>query len=103
MVTEGDLIQQNKNLHIPTIIVLFDAVIPLEGQKTFEYEVKRLTASKVEDIYNAKVISVTPDKDTQYIETLMAENDIHIIPVIDKEKLLGIIGKVDVIKAMTQK
>ena len=103
MVTEGDLIEQNKNIHIPTVIALFDAVIPLEGQKTFEYEVKRLTASKVEDIYNAKVISVTPDKDAQYIGTLMAENDIHTIPFIDKGKLLGIIGKVDVIKGMTQK
>jgi len=103
IVTEGDLIEQNKNLHIPTVIALFDAVIPLEGQKTFESEVKRLTASKVEDIYNAKVISVAPDKDAQYIGTLMAENDIHTIPVIEDEKLLGIIGKVDVIKAMTQK
>lgn len=103
IVTEGDLIEQNKNLHIPTVIALFDAVIPLEGQKTFESEVKRLTASKVEDIYNDKVISVALDKDVQYIGTLMAENDIHTIPVIEKGKLLGIIGKVDVIKAMTQK
>ncbi len=103
IVTEGDLIEQNKNLHIPTVIALFDAVIPLEGQKTFESEVKRLTASKVEDIYNDKVISVTPDKDVQYVGTLMADNDIHTIPVIEGKKLLGIIGKVDVIKAMTQK
>ena len=103
MVTEGDLIEQNKNLHIPTVIALFDAVIPLEGQKTFESEVKRLTPSKVEDIYKNKVISVTPDKDAQYIGTMMAENDIHTIPVIEEGKLLGIIGKIDIIKAMTQK
>ncbi len=103
MVTEGDLIEQNKNLHIPTVIALFDAVIPLEGQKTFESEVKRLTASKVEDIYNKKVISVGPDESVQEVGTLMAEKDIHTIPVMEEGKLLGIIGKVDVIKAMTQK
>ncbi len=103
MVTEGDLIEQNKNLHIPTVIALFDAVIPLEGQKTFESEVKRLTASKVEDIYSDKVISVASNKDVQYIGTLMAENDIHTIPVIEDGKLIGIIGKVDIIKAMTRK
>lgn len=102
MVTEGDLIEQNKNLHIPTVIALFDAVIPLEGQKTFESEVKRLTASKVEDIYNKKVISVSPDESAQEIGTLMAEKDVHTIPVIDNGKLIGIIGKVDLIKAMTQ-
>jgi CBS domain-containing protein len=103
IVTEGDLIEQNKNLHIPTVIALFDAVIPLEGQKTFESEVKRLTASKVEDIYHKKVISVAPDESVQEVGTLMAEKDIHTIPVIEEGKLLGIIGKVDVIKAMTQK
>ncbi len=103
MVTEGDLIEQNKNLHIPTVIALFDAVIPLEGQKTFESEVKRLTASKVEDIYNDKVVSVTPEENVQDIGTLMAEKDIHTIPVIEQGKLLGIIGKVDVIKAMTKR
>jgi CBS-domain-containing membrane protein len=100
MVTEGDLIEQNKNLHIPTVIALFDAVIPLEGQKTFESEVKRLTASKVEDIYKNKVISVSPDESVQEIGTLMAEKDVHTIPVIDNGKLIGIIGKVDLIKAM---
>jgi len=33
----------------------------------------------------------------------MAEKDIHTIPVIEKGKLIGIIGKIDIIKAMAQK
>ena len=51
MVTEKNLIEKSKNLHIPTVIALFDAVIYLESGKKFEEEVKRFNATKVEDIF----------------------------------------------------
>ena len=33
VVTQGNLIEQNKKLHIPTVIALFDAVLFLESEK----------------------------------------------------------------------
>lgn len=102
MVTESDLIEQNKNLHIPTVISLFDAVIYLESHKKFEEELKKLTGSKVEDIYTKEVITVPPDKPIIDIASIMAEQDIHTIPVVEHGKLLGIIGKVDILKGMAQ-
>lgn len=102
IVTEGDLIEQNKNLHIPTVITLFDAVIFLEGNKKFEAEMKKLAATKVEDIYSANVITVTPDETLAQITSIMANESIHTLPVLEDGKLVGVIGKLDVIKAMTQ-
>ena len=46
VVTQGDLIEKNKNLHIPTVITLFDAVLFLESEKKFEDDLKKLTGSK---------------------------------------------------------
>jgi CBS domain-containing protein len=100
VVTQGDLIEQNKNLHIPTVIALFDAVLFLESEKKFESDVKKLTGSKIEDIYHSSLITVSPDADLSEITTLMAENDVHTLPVLDDDKLVGIIGKKDVIRAM---
>lgn len=100
VVTQGDLIEQNKNLHIPTVIALFDAVLFLESEKKFESDVKKLTGTTVEDIYHKDVISVSPDADINIITTLMAEKDIHTLPVIDGDKLVGIIGKRDIIRTM---
>ncbi|MBT5549848.1 MAG: CBS domain-containing protein [Nitrospina sp.] len=100
VVTQGDLIEQNKNLHIPTVIALFDAVLFLESEKKFESDVKKLTGSKIEDIYHSSLITVSPDADLSEITTLMAENDVHTLPVLDGDKLVGIIGKKDVIRAM---
>ncbi len=36
VVTQNDLVKQIKNLHIPTVIALFDAVLFLESEKKIE-------------------------------------------------------------------
>jgi len=60
VVTKGDLIVQNMNIHIPTVIALFDAVLFLDNEKKFESNTKKLTGTTVEDIYHKHATSVTP-------------------------------------------
>ncbi len=100
VVTQGDLIEQQKNLHIPTVIALFDAVLFIESAKKFEEEAKKLTGKTVNDIYHRNPITVTPSTEVNEVATLMAEKDVHTVPVVDGGKLVGIIGKIDVIKGI---
>ena len=102
IVTENDLISQNKRLHIPTIMRLFDAFIPLESPGKLEKEIKKMTAVKVEDICSKKVISVSGDTSIEDIATIMSEKKVHLIPVVEGKKIVGIIGKIDVIKGVTK-
>ena len=102
IVTEKNLIEQNKNLHIPTVIALFDAVIYLESGKKFEEEVKRYNATLVKDIYTSNVVTVSPDTGINEIASLMAEKSVHSIPVVDGKNTVGIIGKLDIIKGLAQ-
>ncbi len=101
MVTQGDLIEQNKSLHIPTVITLFDAVLFLESEKKFEADVKKLTGTKVEDIYSSNAVTVTQETALGEIASIMAEKDIHTLPVVEDGKLVGIIGKLDLIRGMS--
>lgn len=100
IVTEKNLIEQNKNLHIPTVIALFDAVIYLESGKKFEDEVKRFNATQVKDIYSAQVITISETTAINEIASLMATKGVHSIPVVEGKKILGIVGKLDVIKGL---
>ncbi|HUI44949.1 MAG TPA: CBS domain-containing protein [Nitrospirota bacterium] len=100
MVTENDLISQNKRLHIPTVVSFLDAAIYLESSKKFEQEVKRLTATKVGDICTRKVITITEDTSLVDIATIMAEKKVHLLPVLRNNKVVGIIGKRDMVKAV---
>lgn len=102
IVTEKNLIEQSKNLHIPTVIALFDAVIYLESGKKFEEDVKRFNATRVEDIYTSNVVTVSPDIGIHEIAALMADKSVHSIPVVDGKKILGIVGKLDIIKGLAQ-
>ncbi|MBT5027739.1 MAG: CBS domain-containing protein [Nitrospinaceae bacterium] len=101
VVTQGDLIEQNKNLHIPTVIALFDAVLFIDSEKKFENDVKKLTGSIIEDIYQVDAITISMDAELNEITTIMANNDVHTLPVLDGDKLVGIIGKKDVIRALS--
>ncbi len=98
VVTQGDLIEQKKQLHIPTVIALFDWVMPLESEKKFEADVKRMTAARVEDIYQKGAVTVEADADLTEVATLMAEEDVHTLPVVENGRLVGIIGKLDIIR-----
>ncbi|GAB4539522.1 MAG: CBS domain-containing protein [Thermodesulfovibrionia bacterium] len=100
IVTENDLIRQNKRLHIPTIIRLFDAYIVL-GSGRMEDEIKRMVATTVGEICTRDVITVNEDATIEEIATIMSERNVHLIPVLKDGRLVGIIGKADVVGAMT--
>jgi len=100
VVTQGDLIEQKKQLHIPTVIALFDWVVPLESEKKFQADVKRMTAATVAEIYHAGAVTVNVDADLTEVATVMAEKDVHTLPVLDEGRLVGVIGKLDLIRGM---
>jgi CBS domain-containing protein len=102
IVTENDLISQNKRLHIPTVVSFLDAAIYLESSKKFEQEVKRLTASKAGDICNRKVVTIGEDASLIDIATIMTEKKVHLLPVVRNGRLTGIVGKRDLVKAVAQ-
>lgn len=102
VVTESDLVEQSKSLHLPTVFTILDSVIFLESAKHFEKELKKMTGAKVEDVYTEKPVAVSLDTPIREIATIMAEKKVYTIPVVDGDKLVGIIGKADVVRAMTK-
>jgi CBS domain-containing protein len=101
IVTENDLIRKNARLHIPTVLRIFDAIIPLGRPDSVEQEIKRMSASTVGEICTKEVISVSPDASIQDVSSIMSEKGVHLVPVLEAGKVVGIIGKIDIIRGMT--
>src|SRR5512143_3172829 len=99
IVTENDLISRDKRLHIPTVVSFLDAAIYIESSKKFEQEVKRLTATKVGEICTRKVVTVAEGASITDIATIMAEKKVYLLPVVSSGKVVGIVGKRDMVKA----
>lgn len=100
IVTEYDLVSRNKRLHIPTIFRLFDAYIMLERPGVMEEEIKKMAAVTVADIYMKDVMTVTGDSSLEEIATIMSEKKTNLLPVVEGRRVLGIIGRIDLIKGM---
>ena len=100
VVTESDLIDQSKKLHIPTVITILDSVFYLENPDKMESDMKKMAGTKVADICSGPVKTISPDTPLDEIATIMAEKNIHTLPVIDGPKLVGVIGKKDIIKTL---
>lgn len=100
IVTENDLISQNKRLHIPTVLRLFDAYILLGSPGAMEKEFKKMAAATVGEICSREVITIAEDTSVEEIATIMAERKVHLLPVLSSGKLVGIVGKADLIRAM---
>ena len=100
IVTENDLIRKNKRLHIPTVIRLFDAYL-MVGSKSMEKEIKNMAATTVDEICTRKVVSITEETSLDEIATIMAEQHTHLLPVLSDGAVVGIVGKADVVRSMT--
>jgi CBS domain-containing protein len=100
IVSESDLVEQDKNFHIPTVISLFDWVIYLESEKKFEKELKKMTAQTVGDIYTKDVETVTPSTLVSDVADIMSRKKIHSLPVIEEGKIVGVVSRIDLIRTM---
>jgi len=99
LITESDLIDQQKNLHVPTAVALFDMVIPV-GESRFEQELKRMQAMTAEDLARTNVVTIRAGADLGEIAAVMGDENVHHLPVMDSEAVVGMISKHDVIKAL---
>lgn len=100
VVTESDLIFQTKKVHIPTVITILDAVFYLEKPDKMKDEMKKMVGAKVRDILTSTPITVTEETPLDEIATIMAEKNVHTLPVVNGEVLVGVIGKKDIIRTL---
>ncbi|MEM5772834.1 MAG: CBS domain-containing protein [Candidatus Aenigmatarchaeota archaeon] len=63
-------------------------------------EVKRLSNVKIKGIMCKKVISISPEASIFDAAELMDKHDVNRLPVIENGKLVGIVARADIIKAI---
>ena len=100
IVTESDLVEQGKNVHLPTVVTLFDWVIYLETEKTLERELKKMGGRVVGDIFQQQPITIASDATISAAADLMSEHHMNALPVVDHNKLVGIISRIDIIRTL---
>ena len=102
IVSESDLIIKDKNLHFPDYINVLGGIIYLESYKKFKEEFKKFIAVKVKDLMSEDVITITPDATIKEAATIMSEKEVNRLPVVEDEKLIGIVTREDILKNLAE-
>jgi CBS domain-containing protein len=97
---QSDLIAQQKSIPIPSLFTLLDGYIPLTLLNRLDREVEKMVATKVENAMTPDPITVNSDNDIEKVAGLMVEKNYHTLPVVDDGKLVGIVGKEDVLRTL---
>lgn len=97
---QSDLIIQQKNIPIPSLFTLLDGFIPLTSSKKIDKEVEKIAATKAADAMTANPVTVNSDTGIENVAALMVEKSYHTLPVVDAGKLVGIVGKEDVLRTL---
>ena len=103
IVSESDLIVKDKKLHFPDYINVIGGIIYLESYKKFKQEFKKFIAVKVEDLMTEDVITLAPDDTVEKAATIMSEEDVNRLPVVEGEELVGIVTRGDILKDIANK
>ena len=97
---QDDLIVQQKRVPLPSVFTLLNGMIPLFSGKQMEKEVEKMVAMTVSQAMTPNPRTVEPETALEEIATLMVRKNIHTLPVLEKGKLVGIIGKEDVLRTL---
>ena len=101
IICQSDLIAQQKRLPIPSIFTLLDGFIPLTSMKHFEKAVQKIAATTVADAMTPNPVTVQTDTSIEELASLMVDKSFHTLPVVDEGKLVGVVGKEDVLRTLT--
>jgi CBS domain-containing protein len=97
---QSDLVAQHKKLPMPTLLTLLDSFVQLTPGKQLEKQARKIAALTVGEAMSADPVSVGPDTTIETIAALMVDSNLHTLPVVDGGKLVGIIGKEDVLRTL---
>jgi CBS domain-containing protein len=97
---QSDLIAQQKKLPIPSFFTFLNGLIPMTSMKQIEKQVQKITATTVAQAMMKNPVTVQPDTDIEEVAALMVDNNFHTIPVMDGGKLVGIVGKEDILRTL---
>jgi CBS domain-containing protein len=68
--------------------------------KQIEKQVQKIAAATVAQAMTPNPVTVRSDTDITTVAALMVDRNYHTIPVVDDGKLVGIVGKEDVLRTL---
>ncbi len=97
---QSDLVVQQREFPLPSFFTLLGGFVALTSLSQLQRAVDKMAATKVSQAMTPDPISVSPDTPVNKLADLMAEKKYHTIPVLEEGKLVGVVGKKDILRLL---
>ncbi|MDP9454808.1 MAG: hypothetical protein CYG60_06190 [Actinobacteria bacterium] len=97
VVTEGDLIFRDAEIKSPGFLDILGGIIPLGNTEEYRREALKSAGVTVDEVMTDDVVTVDPDATLAETATVMAEERKKILPVVEGDRLIGVITRMDIL------
>ena len=98
IIRRDDLLVKQGIAPEPPILAIWDLLLTLSYAKSFQEKYKKIVAIKASEIMDKEVFKISVNDNLSETITDMLENNRDCLLVIEKEKLVGIMTKTDLVK-----
>jgi CBS domain-containing protein len=100
IICQSDLVALQKKLPLPSLFTFLDGFIALKSMKQLEKEAQKIAATIVGHAMTPNPVTVSPETPVEEVANLMVDKNFHTLPVVDGGKLVGIVGKADLLRLL---
>jgi CBS domain-containing protein len=100
LLRDEDLLISEARLHLPTTIAILPGIeftLP-SSLRRYDEELKKAASSTVADVMEKDFKHVASDADVADVATMMHEHDVTHVPVVDNDKVVGIVARGDIVR-----
>lgn len=101
IICQSDLVAQQREFPLPSIFTILGGFVALTSLSQLQQAVDKMAATKVGQAMTLNPVTVSPDTPVDKLADLMVEKKFHTIPVVQDGKLVGVVGKKDMLRLLT--
>jgi CBS domain-containing protein len=100
VVTTMDLVFQEKQVHLPSILSFMDFAIPLEPPSRLRAELDKIAGTTVAQIMTEEPVVTEPERPMSEVARTMVDRHLTIVPVVEHGVLVGMVTKQALLRAV---
>lgn len=97
---QSDLVAQQKKVPVPSLFTFLDGFVATSSIRQMEKELRKIAAIRVSEAMTPDPVTIQPETRLETVAELMVDNNFHTLPVVEGGRLVGIVGKEDVLRTL---
>lgn len=103
IITDSDIIAREADVDAPTAVPFLDAIFVADAGRSFDDEVRIALAVNARQLMSSPVISIRDTATLSHIATLMIDEGVNPVPVLDDDNnLVGIVSRADLVRVIAR-